>query len=282
MQVTPLHPHIGAEITDIDLARELDEDTFAGILAAFNRYSVLAFPDQPIDDDQQVRFSARFGKLEKTSFAVGANNPYIYQLSNIDDAGKVLPPDSSKRNFLLVNARWHTDSSFREIPALASILSARLIPAKEGGNTEFASMRVGYQTLPQDRRDQLKGLIGIHHYAYSVGLFGETGVTQKELDALPPASHPLVRTHPGSGEPSLYVSGHIRMIEGLPEKEGRELAEELVSWCTREEFVYRHVWRPNEIVMWDNRCALHRVAHVPLTERRIMHRTTVAGDGPVS
>ena len=279
--IRQLHRHIGAEIEGVDVSRPIDDATFDAILDAFNRYSVLVFRNQRLNDAEQVTFSERFGALEKTSFAVGADNPYVYKLSNIDDAGKLVKEGSDKRNFLLVNGRWHTDSSFRPIPAMASILSGREIPEHESGDTCFASMRVGYETLPESRRAEITGLVAYHHYGYSVGLFGNTGVTSEELAALPPVPHPMIRTHPGTGILSLYVSGHIEWIEGMAAEEGRRLAEDLIAWCTRPEYVYQHQWRQHDLIMWDNRCALHRVTHVPTTERRIAHRTTVAGEGPV-
>lgn len=279
--VCPVHAHIGAEIKGIDLTQPLDEQAFSVVLDAFNKHSVLVFRNQPLDDLEQVEFSQRFGTLEKTSFGTAAGSEFIYKLSNIDDKGKILKEGSTKRNFLLVNGRWHTDSSFRKTPAMASILSGREVPEGEPGDTGFASMRVGYETLPESRRKELAQMVAYHHYAYSVGLFGRTGVTDQELAALPPVSHPLVRIHPGTGKPSLYVSGHIERIEGMPTEAGRRLAEELLEWCTRSGYVYRHVWQQHDLVVWDNRCALHRVTHIPKTERRIMHRTTVAGEGPV-
>ena len=279
---TPVHPHIGAEVTGVDLRRELDDETFGAIRDAFHRYSVLIFPGQPINDEQQVRFSQRFGDLETTDFKGAATQRYVYKIANINPRGEILSADAKQRTFLTVNSRWHTDSSFKPIPAKASILSGRQIPANERADTEFASMRVGYQTLPAERREALRGLIGVHHYAYSASRTGDTGLTQSDFDALPPAPHPVLRQHEGSGEPTLFVSGHIASIEGMPVDEGRRLAEELVAWCTREAYVYKHRWRQDDVVMWDNRCALHRAAHIPVSEVRVAHRTTVAGDGPAT
>lgn len=279
--VTPVHPHIGAEIGGVDLSQPLPGEVFRQILAAFNEHSVLVFRDQQITDEQQVEFSRRFGPLEKNSFALATQNDYIYHISNIDDRGRLLTPDAKKRVFLKVNSRWHTDSSFKPVPAMASILSGREIPQKERADTEFASMRVGYETLDSTRREALKGLIGVHHYGYSLRVTGEADLPPEELDALPPVRQPLLRIHPGTGKPSLFVSGHIESIDGIPEADGRRLAEELVAWCTRPEYVYAHAWRTGDVVMWDNRCALHRAAAIPLYEIRRAHRTTIAGEGPV-
>lgn len=279
--VSKLHPHIGAEIAGVDLRRPLDEMSFEIIREAWNRHSVLVLRDQRIDDDRQIEFARRFGRLEETTFTVAADNPWIYKLSNVDDEGNVLPAGSKKRRFLDVNARWHTDSSFRPVPAMGSILSARKVPEKEHGDTAFASMRVGWETLPDERKRSLEGLVAVHDYGFSVGLFGEQLVPGNEMDSVPPVRHPLVRTHAPTGLESLFVSGHIERIEGMPVEEGRALAAELIEWCTRPEYVYRHRWRRHDLVMWDNRCALHRATVIPTTEPRLMHRATIAGDGPV-
>lgn len=282
LEVRPLHPHIGAEVTGIDLRRPQSEETKAELRALFARHSVLVFRDQRIDDAQQVAFSRIFGELEGTTFSIANCDPYVYQLSNVDETGQVLQPNTRKRLFLEVNARWHTDSSFRAIPAKGSLLSGREVPVGEG-DTAFCSMRVGWRTLPEEMKRRVEPLKGVHSYAYSIGLFngGEVGVTPEELATIPPVAHPMVRTHPDTGEKNLYVSGHIERVEGLPVAEGRALAEELVAWCARPDYVYVHAWQPFDAVLWDNRCALHRASAVPSARRRIMHRTTIAGEGPV-
>ncbi|MFT4583910.1 MAG: alpha-ketoglutarate-dependent 2,4-dichlorophenoxyacetate dioxygenase [Gammaproteobacteria bacterium] len=281
LTVRKLHPHLGAEIYGVDLAQSLSDEVFDLIVAAFNQYSVLVFRNQAINDDQQVAFSVRFHELETVSFSLAAKNHYVYELSNVDEHGQILKSDAKKRNFLNVNARWHTDSSFKPIPAMASILSGREIPMHERADTDFASMRVGYDELALERREALRGLMAVHHYAYSLQQTGDGNVPQAELDALPPSTHPILRVHPGSGEPSLFVSGHIESINGMPVEAGRQLAQELVHWCTRPEFVYSHEWTSNDLVMWDNRCTLHRATVVPEREIRRAHRTTVMGEGPV-
>ena len=282
LTIEKLHPHIGARVGGVDLTQTLSNAVFTSIRDAFNQYSVLVFRDQEIDDDQQVRFSRRFNALEKISFSIAAQNPYVYHLSNVDERGRILPLDAKKRVFLKVNSRWHTDSSFKPIPAMASILSGREIPATERADTDFASMRVGYATLPQDHRDALRGLVAVHHYAYSLALLGDGDVPQAELDALPPSQHPILRVHPETNEVSLFVSGHIESIIGMSIPEGRKLAEDLVEWCTRPEFVYSHEWKQHDLVMWDNRCALHRAKVIPEREIRRAHRTTVMGEGAVN
>lgn len=278
--IKPLHPLFGAEVIGLDLREPLDNETFSKVLDAFNTYSVLLFRGQNISDEQHVAFSRRFGELEKTGFAIAAPNPYIYRLANVDDEGNVLEADAVKRTFLEVNSRWHTDSSFRDIPALGSILSGKEVPEGEG-DTSFASMRVAYEAMSEGRKKSLEGMRAIHNYAYSISLFGEVGVTREEKEAVPPVEHPVVRTHAPTGKKSLYVSGHIESIVGMPAEEGRTLVKELINWCTRPEYVYTHRWQQNDLIMWDNRCVLHRSAAIPLNRKRIMHRTTIAGEGPV-
>ena len=282
LEIRKLHPHIGAEVSGVDLGVPLRDHLFAQVRDAFHEHSVLVFRGQNISDEQQVAFSARFGALERTSFSIAADNPYSYKLSNVDADGKLVPPDSDKRTFLVVNMRWHTDSSFRVIPAMASALSAREIPATEAGDTEFASMRIGWETLPEDKRAAIEGLTALHSYAYTLSHFGEHGVKKSELDALPSAEHPVVRSDHPCGRKSLYVSGHIERVVGMAPEAGRALKHALIDWCTRPAYVYRHQWRRHDLVLWDNRCALHRAANIPARERRLMHRTTVAGVGPVS
>jgi alpha-ketoglutarate-dependent 2,4-dichlorophenoxyacetate dioxygenase len=234
LELKPLHPLFGAEVVGLNLQEPLDDQTFDQLMSAFNKHSVLLFRGQHITDDQHVAFSRRFGELEKTGFAIAAPNPYIYRLANVDDDGNVLAPDAVKRTFLEVNARWHTDSSFRAIPAMGSILYAKQVPEGEG-DTGFASMRVAYEAMPENRKRALEGIHAIHSYAYSVSLFGDVGVTQEEKDAVPPVEHPIVRTHPPTGKRSLYVSGHIESIVGMPVEEGRLLVKEMIDWCTRPE-----------------------------------------------
>ena len=142
-------------------------------------------------------------------------------------------------------------------------------------------MRVGYETLPDEKKEALEGLVAVHDYAYSLGLFGKGLIPRSEMESVPPVRHPLVRIHPPTGLRSLFVSGHVERIEGMPVEEGRALVAELIEWCTRPEYVYRHRWRQYDLVMWDNRCALHRATVIPTTEPRLMHRATIAGEGPV-
>ena len=280
--VQGLHPSFGAEINGIDLRAPLDDATFELVRDAFHHHSVLLFRRQFVTDAQQVAFSRRFGALEANSFvSIGSNkHPNVYELSNVGEHGQVMPRDASRMPMLRVNERWHTDSSFKAIPALGSILSARDVP-EVGGDTCYVSMRVAYETLSDELTDRIHGCVGVHDFNYSMSFVGRSGVSKDELDGLPPVQHPLVRTHAPTGRKSLYISGHIREVVGMPVEEGRALVQELMDWATRPDCVYRHKWRNGDILMWDNRCVLHRATGIPESEPRIMHRTTIAGEGPV-
>lgn len=285
VQVRKAHPHVGAEVSGVDLRRPLDDQTFAAVRQAFLDHSVLIFRDQDIDDEQQIAFSERFGALEPISFSVAAQHPFVYALSNVGDDGRVVEADSERHTFLVGNSRWHTDSSFKAVPAKASLLSAREVPTRAAADTLFASMRVAYEALPEPEKRRLAGLKGRHSYGYTLTHFGKhrkAGVKDEEMSTVPPVEHPLVRTHPDTGKKTLFVSGHIESIVGMPVDEGRALIEELIAWCTRPECVYTHKWRCHDLVMWDNRCALHRATVIPTDEPRVMHRTTIAGEGPVA
>ena len=197
LRVEKLHPHIAALVSGVDLTQPLGESVFNHIRDAFDQYSVLVFRNQAIDDDQQVAFSRRFNDLEKISFSGAAQNPYVYRLSNVDENGHLLGLDTKKRVFLKVNSRWHTDSSFKPVPAMASILSGREIPVSEHADTDFASLRAGYASLPTARREALHALIAVHYYGYSLSLIGGRRTTsgarrppaEPASDRAPPPRH---------------------------------------------------------------------------------------------
>ena len=279
-----LHPEFGAEIVDIDVTR-VDDATFQEIVAAFEEHSVLLFRGQSLTDEQQIAFSRRFGPLESTirSIASQAGTPiHIANLSNVDADDQLIPAGDKRNLFNAGNQMWHTDSSFKKVPAHASLLSAREVPPT-GGETQFASMRVGYARLPADTQRFLEGRVAIHSFVYSRGLVGD-GLTPADHAAqVPPVRQALVRTNPVNGRKAFYVGSHACEIVGLPTAEARALLRELRETATRAELVYTHRWRVGDLVMWDNRCMLHRGR--PWDEsryRRVMHRTTVAGEGPTA
>jgi alpha-ketoglutarate-dependent 2,4-dichlorophenoxyacetate dioxygenase len=279
-----LHPEFGVEIVDLDVTR-VDDATFPEIVAAFEEHSVLLFRGQSLTDDQQITFSRRFGPLETTirSIASQASTPnHIANLSNVDAEDRLIPAGDKRNLYNAGNQMWHTDSSFKRVPAHASLLSAREIPP-EGGETQFASMRVGYARLPADRRRFLEGKVAIHSFVYSRGLVDDALMPPDHAAQVPPVRQALVRTNPVNGRKAFYVGSHACEIVGLPTAEARALLRELRETATRAELVYTHRWRVGDLVMWDNRCMLHRGR--PWDEsryRRVMHRTTVAGAGPTA
>ena len=279
-----LHPEFGVEIVDLDVAR-VDDATFREVVAAFEEHSVLLFRGQSLTDDQQIAFSHRFGPLETTirSIASRTGTPiHIANLSNVDAEDRLIPAGDKRNLYNAGNQMWHTDSSFKRVPAHASLLSAREIPPV-GGETQFASMRVGYARLPADLQRFLDGTVAIHSFVYSRGLVDDALMPPDHAAQVPPVRQALVRANPVNGRKAFYVGSHACEIVGMPTAEARALLRELRETATRPELVYTHRWRVGDLVMWDNRCMLHRGR--PWDEsryRRVMHRTTVAGTGPTA
>jgi len=280
----PLHSLFGAEIVDVDV-RHVDDATFREIVAAFEEHSVLLFRGQSLTDDEQIAFSRRFGPLEVTirSIATQAATPtHISNLSNVDADDRLIPAGDKRNLFNAGNQMWHSDSSFKQVPAHASLLSAREVPPV-GGETQYASMRVAYERLPEDLRRFLDGKVAIHSFVYSRGLVDDGLMPLDHAAQVPPVRQALVRTNLANGRKAFYVGSHACEIVGMPTAEARALLRELREAATRAELVYTHRWRVGDLVMWDNRCTLHRGR--PWDEsryRRIMHRTTVAGVGPTA
>jgi alpha-ketoglutarate-dependent 2,4-dichlorophenoxyacetate dioxygenase len=280
ISVTPLHPHIGAEISGVDLRDPVSPDLFAEIEAAFNRHAVVVFPDQPLSDEQQITFSLRFGPLEVNPNYAGEKqrlaNRQIADISNVNAEGRIQSRDDRRRMFNLGNQLWHTDSSFKFVPAKCSLLSAREIPPS-GGETEFADLRAAWDALPSEKQRELDGLIAEHSIFRSRSLIGFADFQNEIFTLLPPVPQAMVRRHPGSGRKTLYLASHASHVVGRPVDEGRKLIEELIAFATQPRFVYQHRWRVGDLVMWDDRCTMHRGR--PYDEaayRRVMHRTTVS------
>ena len=281
--VTPVQGDFVARLTGLDLSKPLDEGDFGQVRDAFNRHAVLVFPEQMLTDDQQIAFSERFGPLEisiRKERQRRIENPRISDISNVDERDRVFDPDDERAIYNAGNRLWHSDSSFKRVPAMASLLSGREVPP-EGGETEYADLRGAWDALPADRKRGLESLVAEHSFVYSRGLIGYDQFTDAERAAVPPVLQAVVRTHPATGRKSLYLGSHASYIIGRPVEEGRALLRDLLDFATQRQFVYRHAWRRHDLVMWDNRCVLHRGR--PWDERRhrrVMHRTTVAGAGP--
>ncbi len=282
LSIRTLHENFAAEIGGVDITREVDDETFRAIRNAFDEYSVLVFHDQPFDDESQVAFSRRFGDLEPVARnrVGGGGGTSVADISNVDPAtDTILPVDGEVMTYRSGNELWHTDSSFKAIPAMASMLSGREVPP-QGGETEFASMRTAYARLDPDRQAALEDLIAVHDYTYSRGLVGSK-LSQGHQQEMPPVQQVLVRTNPANGRKNYFTASHASHIVGWPEEKGRAYMEDLVARATAPEDVYTHEWRQHDLVIWDNRCVLHRGRSWEKTRyRRIMRRTTVAGDGP--
>jgi alpha-ketoglutarate-dependent 2,4-dichlorophenoxyacetate dioxygenase len=279
-----LHPLFGVEALGIDVTR-LDEAAFEEVVALFEEHSVLLFRGQTLSDEAQIGFSRRFGPLETTirSIASQAATPiHVANLSNVDAEGRLIPTGDKRNLYNAGNQMWHTDSSFKKVPAHASLLSAREVPP-EGGETQFASMRVAYARLPEDTRAFLEDKVAVHSFVYSRGLVDDALMPPDHAAQVPPVRQAMVRANPVHGRKAFYVGSHACEIEGLPTAGARALLRELREAATRPDLVYTHRWRVGDLVMWDNRCMLHRGR--PWDEsryRRVMHRTTVAGVGPTA
>ncbi len=282
IEVTPLHPTLGAEIRGVDLTRPVLPAVFAEIEAAFNHHGILVFSEQPVTDEQQLVFSQLFGPLEVNPNYAGAKmrlRPDVADISNLDAEGRVLPRDDRRNLFNLGNQLWHTDSSFKRIPAKCSLLSARELPSSGpmgGGETEFADLRAAWDALPEAGKRELDGLVAEHSIFRSRSLIGFADFNDEIFKQLPPVPQALVRHHPASGRTSLYLASHASHIIGWPVEKGRTLIEELIAFATQPQFVYQHHWTVGDLVIWDNRCTMHRGRPYDDTQRRVLHRTTVA------
>ena len=282
IEVTALHPTLGAQVRGVDLTRLVPPEVFAEVEAAFARYAVLVFPEQPVTDEQQLAFSRLFGPLEVNPNYAGAKmrlRADVADISNLDPRGRVLARDDRRNLFNIGNQLWHTDSSFKRIPAKCSLLSARELPSPGlmgGGETEFADLRAAWDALPAARRHELDGLVVEHSIFRSRSQIGFADFNDEIFKQLPPVPQVLVRHHRYSGRTSLYLASHASHVIGWPVEEGRALIEELIAFATQPQFVYRRRWTVGDLVMWDNRCTMHRGRPYDDTQRRVLHRTTVS------
>ncbi|HET7160314.1 MAG TPA: TauD/TfdA family dioxygenase [Burkholderiales bacterium] len=260
--VCPITPTFAAEIGDVDLTQPLSDTDFDAIKAAFWKYGVLVFPGQQLTQAQHLAFSAKFGPVEKERTLDPKATPSRFSgefadISNLTAEGKIWGETSRQRMYKAGNKLWHTDSSFKRLPSLCSLLYSRTI-APIGGHTEFADQRAAYEALPEAAKAKLHGLVVEHWIVHSRRRSGFTEFNEDEMKRLPPVPQVLVRTIPQTGRKSLFVASHAGRIYGMPDDEGRALIDELIAHTTQRQFVYTHRWRPHELVMWDNRCTMHR------------------------
>src|SRR4051794_29035963 len=285
VQIRQLHPHFFGEVSGVDLRKPLTRQEAAEIEAGMDTYAVLVFHDQDISDEQQLAFALNFGEREN---AQGGNivkpqdsrlTTGLNDVSNLGKDGKPLPRDHRAHLFNLGNCLWHSDSSFRPIPAKFSLLSARIVNPK-GGNTEFADMRAAYDALDEDTKAEIEELICEHSLMHSRGSLGFADYTDEEKEMFKPVLQRLVRTHPVHGRKSLYLSSHAGAVRGMSVPEGRLLLRDLTEHATQPQFVHVHRWTLHDLIMWDNRQTMHRVRRYDQSQPRDMRRATVAGTEP--
>jgi alpha-ketoglutarate-dependent 2,4-dichlorophenoxyacetate dioxygenase len=278
-------PCFAAEADGVDLTKPLSEDEIAAIHDGMNRYAVLVFHDQPLNDEQQLAFTRSLGEIEH-AIGTSLRAPDEYRLpttfadvSNLDKDNRVYARDDRRRLFAVGNRLWHSDSSFKVVPAKYSLLHARSIPTR-GGNTEFADMRAAYDALDAETKSMVEDLICEHSQIFSRQQLGFFDFTEEEKERFKPVRQRLVRTHPATGRKSLYLASHAGGIVGWPVPEARAFLRDLIEHATQREFVYSHKWRVGDLVMWDNRQTMHRARPFPAHEPRDVRRTTLVGDGP--
>jgi alpha-ketoglutarate-dependent 2,4-dichlorophenoxyacetate dioxygenase len=276
-------PFFAGEVSGIDLRDKMTPQQVAAIVEGMDKFAVLVFRDQQIDDAQQLTFSRNFGTLEIANSDVRREEdrrlaPEIGDVSNLGKNSDILAREDRRRLFSLGNQLWHSDSSFKPTPAKYSLLHARVLPKKDG-NTEFADMRAAYDALDDDTKQEINDLVCEHSQQYSRGVLG-FDFTDEERLRNPPVPQRLVRRHPGSGRRSIFLSAHAGAIRGWPMPEARALLRDLTEHATQRKFVYAHEWRLGDLVMWDNRAMMHRARRYDPAEVRALHRTTVADDRP--
>jgi alpha-ketoglutarate-dependent 2,4-dichlorophenoxyacetate dioxygenase len=287
VSIQQIHPVFVAEVSGTDCAHPLSDPEVAAIKAGMDEYGVLVFHDQPLTDEQRLRFTLQFGTMEpgfgniRAHFRAGQEvrtlGAGIADFSNLDGAGKPLPPDSRAYMFKLADRLWHSDSSFKAIPAKWSLLSGHAIPSW-GGNTEFADMRAAYEALDERMKRFVEDLVCHHSQIYSREKSGFTELSDAEREAFKPVRQRLVRSHPVTGRKSLFLSSHAGTVEGMSLPEARMLLMDLTEFATRERFVYSHVWHVNDLVIWDNRVTMHRGRPFDAGERRDIRQTRLGSD----
>ena len=275
--VTPLSPEIGAEVKGLDLSQPIDETTYQQVRDALLKHLILLFRDQDISPEQHIAFSGWFGELSihVVSDCLLPGHPEILVVSNVKENGRPIGLHGSSRLF-------HSDIAYQDEPSMGSLFLCRECPPR-GGETEFANMYAAYEALPEQRRTWLERQRGVNDYIYHYEVYEKhrKPLTDEQKAKLKPAVHPAVRTHPETGRKAIFLSqSHTSHFEGLEIDESRRIIQEVTEFCARPQFVYRHRWRPGDLVFWDNRCTMHRVLPWDDQYRRLMHRTTIKGDKP--
>jgi alpha-ketoglutarate-dependent 2,4-dichlorophenoxyacetate dioxygenase len=277
IHVQQLHPLFVGRVLGIDASRPLPAAAVRAVSEAIDRYAVLVLPEQELDDERQLSLARHFGEIEAPRSARPGTKrrlrPEVSDISNLDENNDLRAADDPRRFDQLGNRLWHTDGSFRRIPAALSMLYAHQVPMT-GGETEFADLRAAWDVLPDTVKAEVEGLVAMHDIAYSRSQIGFNELLFGEREALPPVPQRLVRVHPGSKRKTLYLAAHASHIVGRPVPEGRLLLRDLIEFATQREFVYRHVWRKGDLVIWDNRCTMHRGRPFDESQTRDLHRVT--------
>lgn len=277
MIINKLKKFIGVEINDLDITKILDIGIINEISELLSEFSVVVIRDQNITNDQHIKFSEFFGNLEQTKVGTDGSGSKLIILRNFDEDGKIMPPTDRQRLNNLANKEWHSDSSFKKIPSKLSILSAKMIPSN-GGDTEFLSMRAAYNSLPENLKLNIEDKVCWHDYSHGRLKIDPNLVTFEEKKALPPVKQKLVLNNKKYGK-SLYLGAHCSKIDGMTENESQNLLKEIYEFVDNKSFVYSHVWKPYDLIMWDNRSVLHRATPIKgKIEKRLMVRTTIAGE----
>lgn len=285
ISIHPVTPDFVAEVADVALGKPLAADDLAAIRAAFTKYAVLVFPDQEFEDESQLDFARHFGPLETTVFKARKDHKLrlhenMADVGNLDAENRILKTDDRQRLYNLGNRLWHTDSSFKRLPAYCSMLHARSIPPI-GGHTEFADMRAAYDALPEKTKQRIAGLVAEHSIMHSRAKLGFADFDEGEREAFKPVPQVLVRRLQDSGRMSLYIASHIGAIRGMPDAEAKALVEELTAHATQRQFVHAHRWRVKDLVIWDDRCTMHRgMEFDDQRYARDMRRATVSDVAP--
>jgi len=278
LSIRRLTPNLGAEVCGIDLSRRMDDDVFGALYQAFLRHQVLLFPPQDLPPLRQVEFARRFGEVQ-----VHVMNQYhadgfpeLYRLSNLDASGKPTGHHPDKGTLA-----WHTDGSWQRVTGQATIIYGEVMP-QSGGETHFCDMYGAYERLDASWKARIAGLRAVHNLDFSrTRRHGEDPLTEAQRLAKPPVDHPVVRTHPQTGRKCLYLGDHAEYIQGMPYDEGRALIEELNALAVHADLTYEHRWKPRELLVWDNRCVMHRAtAYDAATQGRVIRRCTVLGEVP--
>ena len=269
---------IGVEIEGLDLRSEIADDAFAMLRRTIVEEGLVLFRGQPLEPEAQIALGKRFGPIEQLVVGDEDEEPSMVRISNVDEEGRVRPNDSHFMRLITINEGWHTDSSFREIPASFSVFSCVVAP-EEGGDTMWASLQRPFEALDDATRRRLVGRSGIHDYAAAYRARGndEGGIVGFDSD---PLRHPLVRAHPETGQPGLYLTEHMSEIEGLSKEEGAALCAKLLARVTAGDNTYRHHWSVGDVAIWDNRSMLHRAQGFDERYPRVMHHVRVAGSEP--